>query len=123
MHDLKSGKFTFRFLSSSWPLVHFVLSVRQLVKIEQFQLVAPTPIKFESRSWKVFFNNQSLSLHSESSSVQLVLFIYRASRSGGGTQGHAFNNSLFLVALATELMNRGQSLKPQRELFVPSFGL
>lgn len=69
----------------------------------------------------MFFNNQSLSLHSESSSVQLV--IYRASSSGGGTQRHAFNNSLFLAALATELMNRGQSLKPQRELFVPSFGL
>lgn len=58
-------------------------------------------------------NKKSLSLHSESSSVQLV--IYRASSSGVGTQGHALNNSLFLVALATELMNRGQSLKPQRE--------
>lgn len=52
--------------------------------------------------------------------------IYRASSSGVagvGTQGHALKNSLFLVALATELMKRGLSLKPQRELFVPSFGL
>lgn len=49
---------SFRFLSSSWPLVHFVLSVCQLVEIEQFQLVAPTP---ESRSWKVLINQKGLS--------------------------------------------------------------